>query len=243
MEKLINAENLRNFAYTNAAICMRPIRGIVLSFFGLGGADMYFEETREGKFFAEKGILYIVPYTDPWAWMNPQSVQYTDEILDVVMAHEHLPADLPIVSTGGSMGGLAALVYTQKAKRMPVACVANCPVCDLPFHLTERPDLPRTLYSAFFHEDGTLEDALRRHSPLHLVDQMPKVDYFIFHCGQDQAVQKERHSDRLVQAMTPEFSVTYHVVPDRGHCDLTPPMWELYFQYMCEAIEKHPAAV
>ena len=56
--------------------------------------------------------------------------------------------NIPVVSTGGSMGGQSALVYCAYSKRTPVACVANCPVCDTVFHFTERPDLPRTLYSA-----------------------------------------------------------------------------------------------
>lgn len=243
MEKQITFDNLRYFAYSNGESCVKPIRGIVLSFFGLGTMHMFQEDTREGAFFAEKGILYVVPYNNPWAWMNEQSVQYTDELLDVLMAHYQLPEGLPIVSTGESMGGLASLVYMLRAKRTPVACVANCPVCDLPFHYTERPDLPRTLYSAYWHETGDMDAALRRHSPLHLVDQLPQADYYLFHCDCDQAVSKTLHTDKLVDAMQGRFNVTYHVVPDRGHCDLTPPMRELFYQYMCQAIEDHPVQV
>ena len=47
------------------------------------------------------------------------------------------------------MGGLCALVWPRYTKRRVVAVAANCPVCDLPFHYTERPDLPRTLRAAF----------------------------------------------------------------------------------------------
>ena len=60
MEKLMTAENLARFAYTNAAICRKPIRGIVLCFFGLNGREMYSEDTPDGKYFAEKGILYVI---------------------------------------------------------------------------------------------------------------------------------------------------------------------------------------
>ena len=164
MEKIITYETLRNFAYVNDGICGRPIRGIVL-FFGLNGRDMYSDDTPDGQYFARLGILYVVPYNNPWAWMNRQAVSYTDEILDVLFAQYDLPGDLPVVSTGGSMGGLSALVYTKYARRTPVACVANCPVCDLPYHFTERPDLPRTLYSAFWNYEGTLDEALRLSAP------------------------------------------------------------------------------
>ena len=69
-------------------------------------------------------------------------------------------------------------VYTRYAAVTPVACVANCPVCDLPYHYTERPDLPRTLYSAFGDSDSeTLGDAMKKASPYHLAlkREMPKM--------------------------------------------------------------------
>ena len=164
MNKLITYGNLHDFTYSNDKSCKTTIKGIVISFSGLGDADMYFEDTDEGKFYAEKGILYVIPYNNPWAWMNKQTVNYTDEIIDVLVAKYHLRDDIPIVLTGGSMGGQSALVYANYIKRTPVACVANCPVCDLVFHYTERPDLPRTLYSAFYHENGSVEEVLKKAS-------------------------------------------------------------------------------
>ena len=84
MEKIITIENLRNFAYCNNQLCKKPITGLVVSFFGLGGASMFSEETENGVLFAEEGILYVVPYQNPWAWQNKQNVSYTDEIIDVL---------------------------------------------------------------------------------------------------------------------------------------------------------------
>lgn len=229
MEKIITINNLRSFGYCNHEICEKPIRGVVLSFFGLGGSAMYHEDTEDGRRYAEKGILYVVPYQNPWAWMNMQTVDYVDEILDVLFEVYNLAEDLPIVYSGGSMGGLSALVYTAYAKRTPVACVTNCPVCDLPYHYTERPDLPRTLYSAFGMYPGTLDDALRSASPLHLVDKMPvSTAYYIFHCEQDKKVNKQKHSDRFIAQMNKEHNVSYYSVPERDHCDLTEEMRGLY---------------
>ena len=236
MEKIITYENLRNFAYSNDAICKKPVKGAVLSFFGLGGASMYGEDTPEGIFFAERGILYVVPYSNPWSWMNRQAVAYTDEILDVLWDKYGLPQDLPIVSSGGSMGGQQALVYMVYAKRTPVACAANCPVCDLPYHFTERPDLPRTLYSAFFNCGGTLEDALKSASPLHLVDKMPDSGYCIFHCEEDRAVNKQKHSDVFVSELRRAHRVTYIAVPGRGHCDLPEDVREQYRKFIVDSI-------
>lgn len=240
MERIITYENLKNFAYVNDDICQKPYKGIVLFFSGLGGAEFYPNihpiTLGDAKLYAEKGILYVFPYNNPWSWMNRQAVAYTDELIDVLIAHYNLPSDIPIVSTGGSMGGLAALVYTAFAARTPVACVANCPVCDLPYHYTERPDLPRTLYSAFYHVDGTLDEALKTASPLHMVDQMPDVDYYIFHCESDQAVNIERHSNVFVEEMAKSHRVIYHTVPGQPHCKLTDEMRQLYIRYIENSI-------
>lgn len=237
MEKIITIDNLHNFAYCNHKACKKPIKGIVLSFFGLGGCTMFNEETEDGLKYAEKGIVLLVPYQNPWAWMNKQTVDYTDELVDVLFSTYNLSAETPIVSTGGSMGGLSALVYTVYAKRTPTACVANCPVCDLPYHYTERPDLPRTLYSAFGTYPGTMEGALRSASPLHLTDKMPlSTSYFVFHCEEDKAVNKQKHSDRFVKLMEANHSIKYYAVPERGHCDLTDEMRALYTECVVKSI-------
>jgi dipeptidyl aminopeptidase/acylaminoacyl peptidase len=197
---------------------------------------MFSEDTNEGKLFAEHNILYIIPYANPWAWTNRQTAAYTDEIIDVLIRQYHLPDDIPIVSTGGSMGGQSALVYMVYAARTPAACVANCPVCDLPFHFTERPDLPRTLYSAFGTYEGTLNEALESASPYHLTEKMPDADYYIFHCEADGAVNKQKHSDRFVEKMKADHRITYYAVPDRGHCDLTPEMRQKYNEAIISSI-------
>ena len=117
--------------------------------------------------------------------------------------------------------GLSALVYCAYAKITPCACVANCPVCDLPYHFTERPDLPRTLYSAFGEYDGDMQSALRSCSPLHLVNMMPDINYTIFHCTGDKAVNLEQHSERFLKEMKIHHKIAFHIVPLRGHCDLS----------------------
>lgn len=147
MEKIITHENLRSFAYANDRICQKPIRGIVVFFYGLNWSKMIEEDPDLAVKYAQKGILYVVPYNRPWAWMNKQAVAYTDEILDVLFETNALAEGTPIVASGMSMGGMSAILYSKHSKRTPVACVANCPVCDMVYHYGERPDLPRTLYT------------------------------------------------------------------------------------------------
>ena len=240
MEKIINNENMRSFAYTNEKILVGTPKGIVIDFFGLGCQAMYKDDTRAGKFFAENGVVYVVPYSNPWGWMNKDEVRLADEILDVLKEKYAFGDNYPLVSIGGSMGGLACIVYTKYAKHTPVGCVANCPVCDLPFHFTEREDLPRTLYSAFYGYDMSLEEALKATSPLHLVPILPeKTEYTIFHCEKDGAVNIDAHSEKFVKELSKTRDVKYIRVPDRDHCDLDEENDKKYFEIALSYIEKN----
>jgi len=237
MEKIISYENLRKFTYSNDKSIKGEIKGIVMGFSGLGGTAIYDSDPPDALDFAEKGIIYLIPYYNPWCWMNRQTVRYVDEILDVLCEKYHLNRDtVKTVSTGLSMGGLCALIYCAYAKIPPCACVTNCPVCDLPYHFTERPDLPRTLYSAFGEYEGTMEAALQSASPLHLVEKMPKIPYTVFHCEQDKAVNLEKHSGRFVAEMKKAHQITLRTIPLCGHCDLSAEMAAEYNRTILRAL-------
>ena len=214
MERKINYENLRYFAYSNDKIVNGKIRGVVLDFFGLGCQAMYHDDIEVGKFYAERGVLFVVPYTNPWGWMNRDEVRLTDEILDVL--------------------------FEKYAKRTPVGCVANCPVCDMPYHCTERVDLPRTIYSAFYGYDCSFEEALLSCSPLHLAPTLPeKTEYTVFHCEKDDAVNIDMHSASFVSELSKYRDVQYYTVPDRGHCDLDEENAQKYREIILSYIEKN----
>ena len=233
MKTVITAENLSFFAYLNHRVLRGKPRGLVLDFMGLGGMTMVDGDSPRGEKFGKAGVLYCVPYLDPWNWMNPMAVRETDEIRAAI---EERFGPLPTVSSGGSMGGLCCLVYARYAAVTPDAAAANCPVCDLPYHYTERPDLPRTLYAAYGASgEDSLEDAMKKSSPLHLAEreEMPRIPYTIFHCTADRAVNKEMHSDRFVTALRRYTPVEYVPVPDRGHCDLGD-AWEDYDRAILE---------
>ena len=224
---MITYDNLRKFCYSNDQLISQPIKGICLNFFGLGNTSMFWEDSERAVKFAEAGIVYIQPYLNPWAWMNRQAVEITDRIVNVIAEHYDLD-NVRVCSTGGSMGGMSCLVYARYTSTNVIACVANCPVCDLPYHLTERVDLPRTLYSAFYDCED-FDEALRAHSPLHLVDTMPHIPYHIFHCEEDKSVNIDLHSVKFVAAMRAAgHDVTYDTVPEAGHCKLSPEMAEKF---------------
>lgn len=221
MEKIINYENLRSFTYSNDKLIKGEIRGIVIEFTGLNRLTIHNDDPNDAFEYADKNVLYVIPYNNPWCWMNEQAVSYTDEIIDVLCEKYSLGDSVKIVSTGNSMGGLSSLVYCVYSKRTPAACVANCPVCDNVKHFHERPDLPRTLYSAYANFDGTMEEALAAHSPLHLVDKMPDIPYTIFHCEGDKAVNIHMHSEAFVEAMKDSHDIKLIKVPFRSHCNLS----------------------
>ena len=237
MERIINYDNIRSFAYVSDRVCKKPIKGIIIEFSGLGDGRTFNEERSDAIAHGEKGLLFVVPYLNPWSWMNRQAIACTDEIIDVLFEYYNLPDNTPIVAIGGSMGGQSALVYSYYAKRTPIACLANCPVCDLVSLYEERSDIPRTLYSSCYYENGTLKDALKKASPIYLAEKMPKIPYHIFHCDADTSVNIS-HSERFVPVMKKyQHDITFDVAHGREHCDLTPELWGKFGEYMYKAFK------
>ena len=223
MERVLTCNNIDLFAYSNRKIVSKPVLGVVVEVSGLGFADMYREETDKGIIYAGKGILYVRPYHNPWAWMNDGTVRFCDDVVDVLADELGIGEKVPFAYIGHSMGGQQALMYTIKSKRTPVCCAVDCAVCDLVYHFGERADLPRTLYSAYCGYDApTIEDALMTGSPVHNADGFPaKTKYFIYHCVEDGAVNISAHSRKLVPLMKERgLDVYYEEIPGMGHCDL-----------------------
>ncbi len=192
---------------------------------------MYQADPSIAEHCAEHGIVYLIPYHNPWAWMNDLTVDFTDRIIDVIIQHYGLSNIIPIVSSGGSMGGQQALVFCAYSAHNIVGCVVNCPVCDVPFHYTERKDLPSTFYSALAHYNMLFEDALKSISPYHLCKEgkLPRIPYCFFHCDNDQAVNIDNHSVKTVEYLKQQgYDIEYHVVHGKGHCELDKDAQMLY---------------
>lgn len=215
-------EDIHKFAWIGDSVLRKPVRGVVVDFHGLGNSQMKMEPTIQDLELADAGALNVFPYYGPWSWMNREACKSMDELIDRVYKEFNLDDKTPLILRGGSMGGSSALVYTRYAKRPVAACAANCPVADLPFHSTEREDLPRTIHSAFGHYPEPLDQVLQEHSPVHLVGSLPDIPYLIIHGDKDMAVNKERHSDVLVQRMRERgLKVEYIEVSGMGHCTFT----------------------
>jgi dipeptidyl aminopeptidase/acylaminoacyl peptidase len=195
-----------------------PIRGLVLAFPALGYTALRTEVTTEELGWAQAGGLVVVPYTGPWSWMNRLCRQFVDDLVDAVYSCYGLSDKAPLISTGGSMGGHASLLYTRYARRPVAACLARYPVCDLEYHFSERPDVPRTLRYAYRGYSEDWPAVLAEHSPLSQVSQMPNIPYLIIHGTADAQVSKTAHSDRLAAAMRQRrMNVEYAEVAGLGH--------------------------
>ena len=214
---MISSALLDKFASLNTEYVKLPISGVVLRFPGLGSTGLKSEPDSHDLVWGQAGALTVFPYQDPWGWMNPPVLHFIDDLVAAIRQRHQLAPEVPLLSTGGSMGGHAALLYSMKSRHRVAACMALWPVCDLPFHYTERVDLPRTLHHAF----GSYEDIaapLREHSPLHQVKAMPDIPYLLIHGEKDQAVKKAAHSDPMVAAMRQRhLQVDYVERPKMGH--------------------------
>ncbi|BDI29506.1 hypothetical protein CCAX7_15570 [Capsulimonas corticalis] len=212
-------ELIDQVAWTGGQFLSGPIRGVILSFAGLGGTtklkDGIGDQEQE---WANAGGLVVMPYYSPWAWMNPETVAFIDELIEAIRLKYGLAPETPVIATGGSMGGHAALAYTMNSRHAVARCYALSPVCDLLYHYGERPDLPRTFHAAY-HSYGDISEALIANSPTRQIDRMPRTPYLIIHGDQDDAVAKEHHSDILAARMRDAgHELTYLELSGVGHC-------------------------
>ena len=205
-------------AWIGKNLLFGPAKGIVLVFQGLGYAAMKMYADPLEVAYGAAGAIVVAPDCGPWNWMNGVTQDFVDELVDALRQRYKLGEESPLVATGGSMGGMAALMYTMNSRHRVSGCLANCPVCDVPFSYTERPDVPRTLHFAL-NSYGDIEQLMREHSPLHQVARLPDVPYMIVHGTVDVDVSIARHSEPMVAAMKArKLNVDYRVAKGMEHC-------------------------
>ncbi len=215
----MNPSLIKDVAWTDESYVRGPIKAVILRFSGLNGTrDLKAQAELNELEWADRGGLSVLPYHSPWAWMSPDTVTFIDELVDALFLQHNLPSSTPIIATGGSMGGHGALTYTLKARHPIARCLATHPVCDLLYHYSERPDLPRTMHAAF-RSYGDISALLEEHSPLHQAASLPRIPYLFTHGARDQAVSKAHHSDLLVRALRAagHTDLTYLEFPDMYH--------------------------
>lgn len=238
MQRLIFPQNLHQFAAIRDEGLRRPVRGVLLTFHGFGYQEMNPPISEFDRECAEQGLLVVFPYCGPWSWMNFTTVNMIDQIVRTVYEVYKIDPSAPLISSGGSMGGLASLIYTRYAGKLnsdaivPVACLADSPVCDLICLYKTRDEAPRALFSAFGNYPMPFEEALKTASPIHQVDNLPNVPYLIVHGTADTLVPKIQHSDQLVPLLKKEHQVGYIEVEGMEHCAMPVEAWNQYRQFI-----------
>lgn len=214
----MNINELRSFAYVSDDSLGGEIRAVCLNFPGLGGMEMKSSLDYGDVKLAHRGMLFVYPFVNPWNWMNRRTVEFADDVMTAVKTRFAIPDDCPLLLRGGSMGGYSVLTYAMFSRHRVDGIQALCPVTDLYFHLTERPDLPRTIHDAM-GDYGDISELLRQRSPNHHPEKLPaECRYLIIHGCQDDRVNKAAHSDKLVSLMRQrKLDVTYIEDPAMKH--------------------------
>lgn len=227
----INFETLSYYTRNNINYVEGDIKGIVMEFPGLGGSSCLGGLVGMGEYssdFAKEcgknGILVMYMYCGPWSWGNKGVIRMADLVIDALKEHYDLPDDIPVVSTGGSMGGLGALMFTNGSRHNIVSCMAACPCYDIQgeyrsFEVLK--EFPRTYLSAIASYDMSLTDALKTITPQENIDTMPKIPYYIVCNVEDECFDDEGMAVFVQKMKDAGHDVTFKVLPGTKHGSFT----------------------
>jgi len=244
--KYINAQTITSYANTNEAFLEGKVCGIVLEFPGLGGGSCFGGSVERGTYdspetraFAKNGIVVAYMFPGPWSWGSKAAIRMADAVVDAIIEKYELPADAPVVVSGGSMGGMGSLNCARYSRHNIVAVAAACPCVDVLDRFNCNPDFPRTYISAVAGYDMPLEDALKTISPIEFAADMPHVPYFIASDAEDDLFPEEQ-CDHYVDVLRGYgYDVTYHRQPGIGHGGFIPEVWREMQKFMTDAILKN----
>lgn len=229
---VINASTLSLFCNTNEAVLTLPVRGFIMEFPGLGGGScmgggMDFAEYRGGyaEMLGKEGVLVAYTFPGPWSWMNRGAVRYCELLAEAIREKYALPDDTPWVVTGGSMGGLGALIFAADAKRKPTACVAVCPCVDVPYCFETHGQFRRTLFRAVADYEGEIEENLLTLSPKHRMDDMPSIPYFLINDCADELFPEAQMDEYVARMRALGHRVDYDRLEGCRHGEITSEAW------------------
>ncbi|MDR1520556.1 MAG: hypothetical protein LBU23_10535, partial [Planctomycetota bacterium] len=167
----IDRDTVENYSYNNKALISGEVKAVAIDFQGLNYGALKVEANPIDEALAAKSVLVIQPWPGPWHWSNFQAIHETDLIIAATLEKYGIDASVPIVVYGRSMGGVSAYNYAVYGKFSVAGIAGNCPVTDLAYHATERPDVARGIYRAFAHYDSGVALAVAWHNPAALLDR------------------------------------------------------------------------
>ena len=222
MDKRFLRNHFNKLCLSNAELITGKIKGIALYFTGLGHTSQPANDMVAAPVCAENGILYILPFYNPWCWMNKKTVEYVDTIVDTAMELYGIPKDAPVGIYGGSMGGHNTFIYSTKSKHRIVAAAMLCPCCNMEYEIAYS---TITIFRSYFESATCDTDDFKAYmhdnSPINMVDKLPKIPYLFAVGLKDTVLVPSMHSDLMIERM----NVAGHEVeridyPDVAHCNL-----------------------
>ncbi len=227
--EFIRPDNLTWFCNTNETLLTGEPRGIVMEFPGLGGSSCLGGLIDRGPYggpyaqaLADAGLLLVYTFSGPWSWMNKGAVRMCDLIADAAMAKYGLSSgQCPLIATGGSMGGMGALIWAADSRHRVTAVAAACPGCNQLSCWTKF-DFPRTYLSAVCNLDVTIEEGMKHISPLYRIGDMPDVPYFIVGDVEDECFAIEETDDFVDRMRASGKRIDYRRLEGQKHGGFTP---------------------
>ncbi|MBO5649238.1 MAG: hypothetical protein J6S76_04935 [Clostridia bacterium] len=218
--KYITAENLTEYAFLNEDTLVLPLRGICVDFHGYTDTTTFDKSPDTARELGEAGIAWVFPYYSPWAWMSASSREYNEQVLDAVYERLHADESIPLLVSGGSMGGMTALNYLIYGKRKAVACALNCPVTDVCRIFEDAPYMRRSILSAHILEEDALSAVLSRYSPVEFCDRLPHIPYFIVFGECDTYFMQTQMPPLEEKLKEHHIAHTLLIQPQMGHCNI-----------------------
>ncbi len=241
--KYVNFDTLSLYTRNNIRYLEGEVKGIVVEFPGFGGSSCLGGNVNMGEYSTEfaknagkQGILVMYMYCGPWSWGNKGVVRLADLVVDALKKHYELPDGIPVVSTGGSMGGLGALVYTHDSRHNVVACMAACPGINIPKCYHEAAHRPSAMLSAVASYDMPIAEALRTISPYDNFDTMPKVPYYVVCNENDSAFDAEEMKGYVEEMKGRGLDVTFKFLPGTSHGEFTDEERVSYQSFIIDAV-------
>ena len=222
MDKQFLAAHYDRFCCTNAEILHGEIRGIILYFNGLGhivnpGPDMI-----DAPAAAERNILYITPYYNPWSWMNRETVDFVDMLVEIAMEKWGIPKDAPVGLYGGSMGGYSVFHYAMQSRHNVVAGDLNCPACNMEYEVyVNKNTLLHTYYEASMGYCDDFPAFVHDNSPINMIGKLKRIPYRFAVGLKDTALAPSQHSFKMIPLLRDAgYEVDVAEYPQAGHCNI-----------------------
>lgn len=239
--KYITSDNLYDYAFLNEDTLQKPVKGVCIYFHGFTDGTRYNESPFQAAELGANGIAWVFPYHSVWAWMSPTSQMFCEQVIDAVYEKLGIDDSVPLVVTGGSMGGMTALNYLLHGKRKAIACAANCPVLSVIGYFKQAKEARAAILSAHIEKDGNLEEILTDLSPAYFVEKLPKIPYFFVFGKNDPSPAINELIGELKEKLD-KNAVNYKIEirEEMAHCNMNdfPDTRDRFVKFILKAFER-----